>query len=63
MANKKTAKGKRKSILFKIVSTANTGYYYLVRRNPKNTPDKISLKKYDPKIRQHVIFKETKLSS
>lgn len=58
----KTAKKKRPAILFKLVSTAGTGYYYTARRNPKKKPDKMEFSKYDPVIRKHVIFKETKLS-
>lgn len=58
----KTAKKKRPAILFKLVSTAGTGYYYTARRNPKKNKDKMEFSKYDPVIRKHVIFKETKLS-
>ncbi len=45
----------------KLVSTAGTGTFYTTTKNKKNTPGKIELKKYDPKVRKHVIFKETKL--
>ena len=42
MAGKpKASKSKRSSILFKMVSTANTGYYYLARRNPKQKSEKM----------------------
>lgn len=42
-----------------------TGYYYTTKKNPRseNTQEKIRLKKYDPKLRQHVEFVETKLKS
>ncbi len=64
MAGKpKASKSKRSSILFKMVSTANTGYYYLARRNPKQKTEKMVFSKYDPVIRKHVEFKEQKLSS
>ena len=43
----------------KLVSTAKTGYYYTL--NKKKGLDKLVLKKYDPKIRKHVEFKEAKL--
>jgi large subunit ribosomal protein L33 len=33
---------------------------YMTRKNKSNTPGRIELKKYDPKVRKHVIFKETK---
>ena len=45
----------------KMVSTAGTGYFYVVTKNKKTQQGKLQFKKYDPKIRQHVIFKETKL--
>ncbi|MDR2526244.1 MAG: 50S ribosomal protein L33, partial [Rickettsiales bacterium] len=38
-----------------------TGFYYLVRRNPKKKPNKMELKKYDKVVRKHVIFKEQKI--
>jgi large subunit ribosomal protein L33 len=64
MAGKpKTSKAKRNSILFKLVSTADTGFYYTARRNPKQKTEKMSFMKYDPVVRKHVEFKEQKLSS
>ena len=45
----------------KLVSTAGTGYYYTTDKNKRNTPDKLVFKKYDPKVRQHVEFKEAKI--
>lgn len=45
----------------KLVSSAGTGYFYTTIKNRKNTPDKLRLKKYDPKIRQHVEFVESKI--
>ena len=45
----------------KLVSTADTGYYYTTDKNKTNTPDKLVMKKYDPKIRKHVDFKEGKI--
>jgi large subunit ribosomal protein L33 len=62
MAEKKS-KRKRPAILFKMVSSAGTGYYYLARRNPKKRPNKMEFLKYDPVVRKHVLFKEQKLSS
>ena len=64
MAGKgKTSKSKRNTILFKMVSTAKTGYFYLARRNPKQKTEKMVFKKYDPVVIKHVEFKEHKLSS
>ncbi len=47
--------------LIKLVSSANTGYYYLTKKNPRNSTEKFEFKKYDPVIRKHVIFKEGKI--
>ncbi|MDO5067917.1 MAG: 50S ribosomal protein L33 [Propionibacteriaceae bacterium] len=46
--------------IIKLRSTAGTGYTYVTRKNRRNDPDRISLRKYDPVIRQHVEFKETR---
>ncbi len=45
----------------KLVSTAGTGYFYTTTKNKKNMPGKFEIKKYDPKVRKHVIFKEAKI--
>ena len=57
------AKGKSKRILVKMLSGAMTGFYYTTSKNPTNTPAKLVLKKYDPVVRRHVLFYETKLDS
>lgn len=46
--------------LIKLRSTAGTGYTYVTRKNRRNDPDRLSLRKYDPIIRHHVEFKETR---
>ena len=48
-------------IQIKLLSTAKTGYFYITKKNPRTKPEKISLRKYDPVVRKHVIFKETKI--
>ena len=45
----------------RLVSTAGTGFFYTTTKNRKNTPENLLLKKYDPKIRQYVDFKEAKI--
>jgi len=45
----------------KLVSTANTGYFYTTTKNKKTSTGKLQMKKYDPKVRKHVLFKEAKL--
>jgi large subunit ribosomal protein L33 len=54
---------KKNIVLVKLVSTADTGFYYVKKTNPKGQKKKLELKKYDPKIRKHVVFKEEKLKS
>jgi large subunit ribosomal protein L33 len=51
-------KSSEKRPLVKLRSTAGTGYLYVTRKNKVNTRERIELKKYDPVVRQHVIFKE-----
>jgi large subunit ribosomal protein L33 len=45
----------------KLVSTAGTGYYYTTTKNKRNVTEKLELKKFDPKVRKHVLFKEGKI--
>jgi large subunit ribosomal protein L33 len=45
----------------KLVSEAGTGYFYTTTKNRKSTSEKLEFKKYDPKARKHVLFKEQKL--
>ena len=52
---------KVRSIVIKLLSTAGTGFYYTSRKNPTNAPAKLALKKYDPVVRRHVLFTETKM--
>lgn len=48
-------------ILIKLESTADTGFFYVKKKNPRNHPEKLEFKKYDPVVRKHVVFKETKM--
>ena len=45
----------------RMVSTADTGFFYTTYKNKRNTPDKLEIKKYDPKARKHVTLKEAKI--
>ncbi|MDH3524740.1 MAG: 50S ribosomal protein L33 [Acidobacteriota bacterium] len=45
----------------KLVSSAGTGYYYTTDKNKKLSTGKLTMKKYDPKVRKHVDFVEEKL--
>ncbi len=44
-----------------LVSTADTGFFYVTKKNPRNTTEKMTFRKYDPKVRKHVDFKEEKI--
>lgn len=52
---------KPNTILVKLVSSADTGYYYVAKKNPRTKPEKLEMRKYDPVVRKHVTFKEEKL--
>jgi large subunit ribosomal protein L33 len=52
---------KPNSILIKLVSTADTGFYYVTKKNPRNLTEKMEVRKYDPVVRKHVLFKEAKI--
>lgn len=45
----------------KLVSTEGTGYFYVTKKNPRNLTEKLQMRKYDPKARKHVLFKEEKM--
>lgn len=46
--------------IIKLRSTAGTGYTYVTRKNRRNDPDRLTLRKYDPIARRHVEFKESR---
>ena len=52
---------KSNTILIKLVSSADTGYFYTTKKNPRAKTEKLELKKYDPIARKHVVFKEGKI--
>ena len=52
---------KSKNMLVKIVSTAGTGVFFVKKRNAKTLVEKLSFRKYDPRVRKHVMFKEAKI--
>ena len=53
------AKGAREKI--RLVSTAETGHFYTTDKNKRNMPEKMEIKKFDPVVRKHVIYKEAKI--
>jgi large subunit ribosomal protein L33 len=50
------------SVLVRLVSQAGTGFFYQTRKNPKRILQKMVLRKHDPIVNRHVLFKETKVS-
>jgi large subunit ribosomal protein L33 len=55
------AMAKTNTIQIRLVSTADTGYFYVTKKNARSTTGKMELKKYDPVARKHVAFKEAKI--
>jgi large subunit ribosomal protein L33 len=52
---------KAATIKIKLLSSADTGYFYVTKKNSRTKTDKLSMKKYDPVARKHVEFRETKI--
>ncbi|MDJ1157200.1 50S ribosomal protein L33 [Chelatococcus sp. SYSU_G07232] len=52
---------KATTIKIKLVSTADTGYFYVTKKNSRTMTEKLALKKYDPVAKKHVEFKEAKI--
>ncbi|WP_058234703.1 50S ribosomal protein L33 [Devriesea agamarum] len=44
--------------IIKLRSTAGTGYTYYTTKNRRNTPDRLTIRKYDPQVRKVVEFRE-----
>lgn len=49
------------SIKIRLNSSADTGFFYVTKKNPRTQTEKLVLKKYDPVVRKHVEFKEGKI--
>jgi len=49
------------TVKIKLVSSADTGFFYVTKKNPRTQTEKLSFKKYDPVARKHVEFKEAKI--
>jgi len=47
---------KSATVKIKLVSTADTGFYYVTKKNARTMTEKMVLKKYDPVARKHVDF-------
>ncbi len=45
----------------KLVSSEGTGHYYTTTKNKRTMAEKLEMKKYDPVVRKHVMYKESKI--
>jgi len=52
---------KRATVDIKLLSSEGTGFFYVARKNPRTKTQKLELRKYDPVVRKHAVFKETKI--
>jgi large subunit ribosomal protein L33 len=52
---------KQNTVLIRLVSSEGTGFFYVKKKNPRKTTEKLEFRKYDPVARKHVMYKETKL--
>lgn len=52
---------KTNTIKIKLVSSADTGFFYVTKKNARTKTEKMSVKKYDPVVRKHVDFREAKI--
>ncbi|GEP08746.1 50S ribosomal protein L33 [Methylobacterium gnaphalii] len=55
------AMAKAVTVKIKLISTADTGYFYVTKKNSRTQTEKLTMRKYDPVARKHVEFKETKI--
>ncbi len=52
---------KPSTIKIRLNSTADTGFFYVTKKNPRTMTGKMEIRKYDPVVRRHVLFKEGKI--
>ena len=52
---------KANTILVRLVSSADTGYFYVTKKSTRPPVEKLEMRKYDPVVRKHVVFKEAKI--
>lgn len=45
----------------KLVSSAGTGHFYTTTKNKRNSTEKLELRKFDPVVRRHVLYREAKI--
>lgn len=56
-----TDMAKANTILIKLISSADTGHFYVTKKNTRTATGKLELMKYDPKARKHVVYREGKI--
>jgi large subunit ribosomal protein L33 len=52
---------KATTIKIKLQSTADTGFFYVTKKNSRTMTEKMTKRKYDPVAKKHVEFKEAKI--
>ena len=52
--------GNSKRTIIQLESTAGTGYRYTITKSKKKHPGRVEYRKFDPIVKKHVVFKETK---
>jgi large subunit ribosomal protein L33 len=58
---KEDAMAKAVTIKVKLVSSADTGFYYVAKKNSRTMTEKLTKRKYDPVAKKHVEFREAKI--
>lgn len=61
VARKTADMAKPASIKIRLNSSADTGFFYVTKKNARTKTDKLVMKKYDPVARKHVEFREGKI--
>ncbi len=52
---------KAATVKIRLVSEEGTGYFYVTKKNTRTMTEKLSVRKYDPKAKKHVMFKEARI--
>ena len=56
-----TDMAKPTTIKIRLNSTADTGHFYVTKKNARTMTEKMVVRKYDPVARKHVDYKEGKI--
>ncbi len=55
------SKKKKATMLYRMISTAGTGFFFVGEKSTKYATRKLALRKYDPFVNRYVLFTEQKL--